>query len=119
MGTCKQQSWITVKVVQPPSSIGDWAVQVRAGESRAEEQGFVLTNTVYKTSMESGLSKRGQNQVRAPPCAQSPIRRMPLAKSDSDHEPTGRSAVGLWESQDAVCELHSVSLYQSAWPHTL
>ena len=66
MGTCKQQSWITVKLVQPPSSIGDWAVQVRAGESRAEEQGFVLTNTVYKTSMESGLSKRGQNQVRAP-----------------------------------------------------
>ena len=45
---------------------GGLTVQVRAGESKAEEQGFVLTNTVYKTSIESGLSKRGKTQVRDP-----------------------------------------------------
>ena len=41
--------------------------QVRAGEGRAEEQGMVYTNTVFKTSVDSGLSRRGQSQVSHAP----------------------------------------------------
>ena len=37
--------------------------QVRAGESEAEAGGWVLTNPVAKTSMDSGLSALGKRQV--------------------------------------------------------
>ena len=37
--------------------------QVRAGESEAEAQNYTLTNPVAKTSMSSGLSRRGRKQV--------------------------------------------------------
>jgi hypothetical protein len=40
-------------------------VQVRAGEGESERDGYVLTNPVAKTSMSSGLSKRGTLQVHA------------------------------------------------------
>jgi hypothetical protein len=37
--------------------------KVRAGESEAEALGYVLSNPVAKTSMDSGLSARGKRQV--------------------------------------------------------
>lgn len=37
---------------------------VRAGESQAESEGYILTNPVAKTSMTAGLSKQGKRQVR-------------------------------------------------------
>ena len=40
-------------------------VQVRAGESVAESQGYELSNPVSKTSIDCGLSERGKVQVRA------------------------------------------------------
>lgn len=40
--------------------------QVRAGESVAESQGYVLSNPVAKTSIDCGLSKRGIEQVCRP-----------------------------------------------------
>ena len=39
-------------------------LQVRAGEGQSEADNYVLTNTVYKTSMSSGLSSKGKSQVR-------------------------------------------------------
>lgn len=39
------------------------ADQVRAGESEAETDGLMLTNTVQKVSMTSGLSRKGKQQV--------------------------------------------------------
>lgn len=39
--------------------------QVHAGESQAESRGYVLTNPVAKTSMDSGLSQLGKQQVHA------------------------------------------------------
>ncbi len=38
--------------------------QIRAGESVAESQGYVLSNPVSKTSIDCGLSERGKVQVR-------------------------------------------------------
>ena len=35
-------------------------LQVRAGEGQSEADNYVLTNTVYKTSMSSGLSSKGK-----------------------------------------------------------
>ena len=40
------------------------SIQVRAGEGESEHDGYVLTNPVAKTSMSSGLSKRGTVQAR-------------------------------------------------------
>lgn len=37
--------------------------KVRAGESEAEADGYILTNPVSKTSMTSGLSREGKRQV--------------------------------------------------------
>ena len=42
--------------------------QVRAGESEAETDGLLLTNTVQKVSMTSGLSRKGKQQVLESPC---------------------------------------------------
>lgn len=38
-------------------------IQVRAGEGQCEADNYVLTNTVYKTSMNNGLSRQGKRQV--------------------------------------------------------
>ena len=38
-------------------------LQVRAGEGQCEADNYVLTNTVFKTSMQNGLSKTGKRQV--------------------------------------------------------
>ena len=38
--------------------------QVRAGEGESEAENYVLTNPVAKTSMSSGLTKRGTLQAR-------------------------------------------------------
>ena len=38
-------------------------MQVRAGEGQCEADNYVLTNTVYKTSMNNGLSRQGKRQV--------------------------------------------------------
>ena len=38
-------------------------LQVRAGEGQCEHDGYVLSNTVYKTSVSSGLSTDGKRQV--------------------------------------------------------
>ena len=40
-------------------------MQVRAGEGQSEADNYVLTNTVYKTSMSSGLSSKGKAQARS------------------------------------------------------
>ena len=53
-------------------------MQVRAGESEAEAQGYTLTNPVAKTSMTSGLSKRGKKQVS------SNLRAQPVEQQTSD-----------------------------------
>jgi hypothetical protein len=37
---------------------------VRAGESEAEAQGYILTNPVAKTSTTCGLSREGKRQAR-------------------------------------------------------
>lgn len=38
-------------------------MQVRAGEGQCEADNYVLTNTVFKTSMSNGLSRQGKRQV--------------------------------------------------------
>ena len=38
-------------------------VQVRAGQGQCEADNYVLTNTVFKTSMSNGLSREGKRQV--------------------------------------------------------
>ena len=38
-------------------------LQVRAGEGQCEADNYVLTNTVFKTSISNGLSKTGKRQV--------------------------------------------------------
>jgi hypothetical protein len=45
--------------------VGILLAQVRAGEGESEAEDYVLTNPVAKTSMSSGLSKRGTLQVHA------------------------------------------------------
>lgn len=45
------------------------ADQVRAGESEAETDGLMLTNTVQKVSMTSGLSRKGKQQVLVNSCS--------------------------------------------------
>ena len=47
--SCMQQHWS--------------CLQVRAGEGQCEADDYVLTNTVFKTSMSNGLSKTGKRQV--------------------------------------------------------
>ena len=44
------------------SKIG-FSLQVRAGEGQCEADNYVLTNTVFKTSISNGLSKTGKRQV--------------------------------------------------------
>ena len=38
-------------------------LQVRAGEGQCEADNYVLTNTVFKTSISNGLSSQGKRQV--------------------------------------------------------
>ena len=38
-------------------------MQVRAGQGQCEADDYVLTNTVFKTSMSNGLSREGKRQV--------------------------------------------------------
>jgi hypothetical protein len=53
----------------PLTQLNNTYYLVRAGESVAEAQGYVLTNPVAKTSQTAGLSREGKRQVRrrAPP----------------------------------------------------
>lgn len=46
-----------------PQELKNTYYLVRAGESEAEAEGYVLTNPVAKTSMLSGLSRNGKRQV--------------------------------------------------------
>jgi len=48
----------------PTSRLKNRYILVRAGESTAEAAGYVLTNPVAKTSMDSGLSQLGKRQVK-------------------------------------------------------
>lgn len=48
----------------PTSRMKNRYILVRAGESTAEAAGYVLTNPVAKTSMDSGLSQLGKRQVK-------------------------------------------------------
>ena len=38
-------------------------LQVRAGQGQCEADDYVLTNTVFKTSISNGLSPQGKRQV--------------------------------------------------------
>lgn len=38
-------------------------LQVRAGQGQCEADDYVLTNTVFKTSISNGLSSQGKRQV--------------------------------------------------------
>lgn len=51
-------------------------VQVRAGQGQCEADNYVLTNTVFKTSMSNGLSREGKRQV---------ARQVDVAAPDSKH----------------------------------
>ncbi|KAK9836368.1 hypothetical protein WJX84_001847 [Apatococcus fuscideae] len=47
----------------PTTHLRNRYILVRAGESEAETEGLMLTNSVQKTSMTSGLSRKGKQQV--------------------------------------------------------
>ncbi|KAK9804078.1 hypothetical protein WJX73_003388 [Symbiochloris irregularis] len=47
----------------PATELNNEYFLVRAGESEAEAENYVLSNPVAKTSMSSGLSRRGKSQV--------------------------------------------------------
>ena len=50
----------------PLTQLSNTYYLVRAGESVAEAQGYILTNPVAKTSTTCGLSMEGKRQVRTP-----------------------------------------------------
>jgi hypothetical protein len=51
-------------VAFPANKLNNQYLLVRAGESVAESQGYVLSNPVAKTSIDCGLSEAGKAQVR-------------------------------------------------------
>ena len=55
--TCCESHLDRQRVISPPP------VQVRAGEGESEAADIVLTNPVAKTSMSSGLSPLGRQQI--------------------------------------------------------
>lgn len=50
-------------VTSTASSFEALCLQVRAGEGQSEADNYVLTNTVFKTSISNGLSSQGKRQV--------------------------------------------------------
>ncbi|GAQ90101.1 histidine phosphatase [Klebsormidium nitens] len=67
-GACAAGEWeesaaATGLILLPPAKLTNEYFLVRAGESEVETQGFIMTNPVAKTSMDSGLSKLGRQQV--------------------------------------------------------
>ena len=90
-------------------------MQVRAGEGQSEADNYVLTNTVYKTSMSSGLSSKGKSQVcssSAPVCAAAGSMSVNVAWSFALTLPAGcmpceQRTMCAWSShQAALCAGH-------------
>lgn len=93
LGACRR--WVRpgqadAALVQfPTSRMKNKYILVRAGESQAEAAGYVLTNPVAKTSMDSGLSQLGKRQVGCHCCLMPVLpqtRRNPARPQDASRE---------------------------------
>lgn len=74
----------------PASSLQNTYILVRAAESQAESEGYLLTNPVSKTSITSGLSPKGKTDT---------IQKVwPALK-----EPCGASGCWIWPSMTQRC----------------